>query len=417
MTGGLLQLAAYGPQDLYLTGNPQITFFIAVYKRHTNFAIEQIRQYFHGNINFGNKMYCNVDPKGDLVHEMFLNIKLPALNEYPDQNPDYHVSYVNSIGHAIIQNIDVEIGGSLMDRHYGQWLEIWNDLTITSEKRHAYNQMIGKVDNYTLESLSGELNLYIPLQFWFNRNIGLSLPLIALQNSQVRIVLTLRKFDELWVSSNNVPPGLGLQNDSSVMDTKDIIAVTLWVDYIFLENKERKKFAQCSLEYLIEQLQVNTQSLDEKDSVLNMSFSNPVKEIIWVIQTSNIFDRGPEKGFDAFDFSNGEDPPGDTITLAKIQIEGNDLFTEREPIYFRIIQPYQHHTNVPKNFIYVYSFAYKPENHQPTSTCNFSRIDNATLNLVADDCIIQKNSQINIYATNYNVLRIEGGIAGIIYSD
>jgi hypothetical protein len=417
MTGGLLQIAAYGPQDLYLTGNPQITFFIAVYKRHTNFAIEQMRQYFHGTIDFGNKIYCDIAPNGDLVHEMFLNLKLPAVNPYPELNPDYQASYVNSIGNAIIQSMDVEIGGQLMDRHYGQWLEIWSDLTITSEKRHAYNQMIGKVENFTLDSLSGELNLYIPLQFWFNRNIGLSLPLIALQSSQVRIVVTLRRFEELWVSSNDIEPGLGIENDSSVMDSKKLITAQLWVDYIFLENKERKKFAQCSLEYLIEQLQVNTQSIDEKNNLLNMTFNNPVKEIIWVIQTGRIFNRGPEKGYDFFDFSNGEEIPGDTIDLAKIQLEGNDLFTEREPIYFRIIQPYQRHTNVPKNFIYLYSFAYKPEQHQPTGTCNFSRVDNATLNFVANDCIIQKNSNIIIYATNYNVLRIEGGIAGITYAD
>ena len=252
---------------------------------------------------------------------------------------------------------------------------------------------------------------------FLNRNIGLSLPLIALQSSQVRIVVTLRRFEELWVSSNDVEPGLGPENNSSVMDSKQLITAQLWVDYIFLENKERKKFAQCSLEYLIEQLQVNTQSIDEKNNLLNMTFNNPVKEIIWVLQTGRIFNRGPEKGYDFFDFSNGEDPPGDTIDMAKIQLEGNDLFTEREPIYFRIIQPFQRHTNVPKNFIYVYSFAYKPEQHQPTGTCNFSRVDNATLNFVANDCIIQKNSNIIIYATNYNVLRIEGGIAGITYAD
>lgn len=416
MPGGLLQLAAYGPQDVYLTGNPQITFFIAVYKRHTNFAIESIQQLFHGDINFGQTIYCNISPNADLVHEMFLNIKLPNLNVSPEKNPDYTVSWVNAIGHAIIRHIDVEIGGTLIDRQFGQWMEIWSELTLTSEKEYAYNLMIGKQLNFNTDSQPGPLNLYIPLQFWFNRYIGMSLPLISLQYSEVRVVVALRQFNELWISSNGKPPGKG-GLESSEIEGNNILEASIWVDYIFLENEERRKFASCNLEYLIEQLQVNTVGVDQKDIIVPMYFNHPIKELIWVLQTNRIFQTGPNKSYDYFDFSNGEPIPGDTIDDATIRMEGQERFRKREPVVFRVVQPYQYHTRVPRNFIYVYSFAFKPEEHQPTGTCNFSRLDNASLELTLNDCVIQKETQLNIYAKNYNVLRIEAGIAGLVYAD
>ena len=416
MPGGLLQLAAYGPQDIYLTGTPQITFFIAVYKRYTNFAIESIQQMFHGDANFGNTVYCDIDPNADLVHQTFLNIRLPNLNTEPQNNPDYTVSWVNGIGHAIIRHIDIEIGGQIIDRHFGQWLEIWSELTLTTEKEYAYNLMVGKELNFNTDSQPGPLNLYVPLQFWFNRYIGMALPLIALQYSKVRIVVAFRQFDELWISSNGLPPGLG-GKDSSIVQGKNIIETSLWVDYIFLENEERRKFASCSLEYLIEQLQVNTIGVDQKDVIIPMTFNHPIKEIIWVLQTDKIYQLGANKSYEYFDFSNGELIPGDTIDSATIRMEGQERFRKREPFVFRVLQPYQYHTRVPRNFIYLYSFCFQPEIHQPTGTCNFSRLDNASLELTLNECVIQKNTQLNIYATNYNVLRIDAGISGLLYAN
>jgi len=416
MPGGLLQLAAYGPQDVYLTGNPQITFFIAVYKRYTNFAIESIQQLFHGDANFGNKVYCDISPNADLIYQIFLNIRLPNLNVEPDKNPNYTVSWINAIGHAIIQHIDIEIGGNVIDRHYGQWLEIWSELTLTTEKEYAYYLMIGKHLVFNTDTQPGPLNLYVPLQFWFNRNVGLALPLISLQYSTVRIIVAFRDFNELWVSSNGLPPGKG-GPESSIIESNSILETSLWVDYIFLENEERRKFASCNLEYLIEQLQVNTVGVDEKNIIVPMTFNHPVKELIWVLQTARIYQVGPNRGYEFFDFSNGEPKPGDTIDRAVIRFEGQERFHSREPFYFRVVQPYQYHTRVPRNFIYLYSFGFKPEQHQPTGTCNFSRLDNADLELTLNDCVIQKDTQLNIYATSYNVLRIEAGIAGVVYAD
>ena len=144
MPGGVLQLAAYGTQNIYLTGNPQITFFVSVYKRHTNFAIESIREYFIGGADFGKKVSCVVDRYGDLMSEVFLEVDLPRLSFEDNEKNNIYNSWTNSIGHALIKYVEIEIGGIVIDKHYGQWLEIWNELTIPEEKRNAYNQMIGK---------------------------------------------------------------------------------------------------------------------------------------------------------------------------------------------------------------------------------------------------------------------------------
>ena len=306
----------------------------------------------------------------------------------------------------------VDIGGTIIDRQYGQWLDIWSQLTLKIDKEYGYDSMTGKKEHFTPSSQHGPLNLYVPFQFWFNRNIGLALPLISLQYSKVKYFVKFRELKELLVSSNGDLP-------NECTEEKINIETSLWIDYIFLENSERRKFASCSLEYLIEQLQVNTQGVDNKIVVVNLNFNHPVKELIWVIQVARYFQDQDANNYNYFNYSNGEPENinGDTIDSAKIEFEGKDRFREREAKYFRIVQPYQYHTRTPKNYIYLYSFAYRPEDHQPTGTCNFSKIDNSTLHLSLNDCVVQKEAQIIIYATNYNVLKIEGGIAGLLYTN
>ena len=203
MGGGFLQLAAYGAQDVYLTGNPQMTFFVAVYKRHTNFAIENVRQYFTGETDFGKKSYCQVERVGDLMNEVYLVVDLPKLSDI-NKEFDTELRWVNSIGHALIKFIEIEIGGVIVDRHYGLWLEIWFELTVPKSKHRGYEKMIGKTPGQCYFANTEETKIYVPLQFWFCKNRGLSLPLIALQNHEVRFNLTLRNLNELIVSKNNI---------------------------------------------------------------------------------------------------------------------------------------------------------------------------------------------------------------------
>jgi len=180
-----MQLVAYGAQDIYLTGNPQITFFKVVYRRHTNFSIESIQTTFNGATGFGRRMTCTVARNGDLIGPMYLEVKLPKLNQAGGNDQ----KWTNGVGNALIKSVEVEIGGQRIDKHYGEWLDIWGELNVAKNHRDAYNEMVG---NYTTiaELTEGVINnanrsdknknLFIPLRFWFNRNPGLALPLIAL---------------------------------------------------------------------------------------------------------------------------------------------------------------------------------------------------------------------------------------------
>lgn len=462
MPGAVLELAATAHQDVYLTGNPQITFFVAVYKRHTNFAIESIREPLVGNADFGSKVHCIVDRYGDLISNVFLEIDLPRISLPVNEEQGIYYSWTNSIGHAIVKYYDIEIGGQLIDRQYGQWLEIWNELTVSSEKRNAYNNMVGKNDNFNSTIQGGELNLRIPLQFWFCRNIGLALPLIALQFHEVKFIFEFRKFEDLWASSN----GKYRENSFTTDCSKDLhmMDARLYIDYVFLDKEERRKFAQCKHEYLIDQLQIHTENLDanlSSENKIYLDFNHPTKEIVWVFQTEDIFRQRLHTGMELFNFNAGisnnyllnDNIPGasscicfingnsscisncdtngdnnntifdfndpnfeipDPMMEAKIQIEGQDRFRERPGRYFRMEQPYLRHKRVPDNFIYLYSFALNPEEHQPSGTLNFSALDNITLNFK-----MRKNItcaiMITIYAINYNVLTIKNGQAGILF--
>ena len=427
-------MSAYGAQDIYLTGNPQITYFVGVYRRYTNFAIQSIPQYFNGNSDFGQKVYCQIDRIGDLINQVFLRIKLPSLvpYNYNDSNGNLvEYFWVNSVGHSIIKIIDIEIGGVVIDRQYGLWMEIWSDLTVPLNKKAGFYSMIGKSDNPINLDNNNALDLYVPLYFWFCKNIGLSLPIIAIQSQDVRFNVTFRKYQELVISSNGLP----INVDNNPLQ---ITQTYLDIDYIFLEDDERKLFAKNNHQYLIEQLQVFATSLSSnglrQDPVnptkmeripdltqnITLTFNHPVKELFWVIQNTSVLSVYPYGGNEWFNFStqsykngmvNGTDP----MIKGKILFEGQELFDTKDAKFFRTVVPYQRHTNIPNNFIYVYSFSINPEDFQPSGSCNFSRIDNQVLYLEISDQLI--DPIITVFATNYNIINIAGGMIGVEYSN
>jgi len=236
---------------------------VAVYRRYTNFSIIQTPQYFTGDFNFGNKIYCQIERIGDLMHHCFLKVKLPSLIPYnytDDEDNLVEYYWINSVGHALIKIINIEIGGNVIDTQYGVWLEIWSELTVPLNKRDGYNSMVGRNNNPINFDNNQELLLYIPLQFWFCRNIGLALPLIAIQNQDVRINLTLRNYSELIISSTG-----SLIDNSPNKNPISIENGNLEVDYIFLEENERKIFTRNNIQYLVEQLQVYATSLEPKN--------------------------------------------------------------------------------------------------------------------------------------------------------
>lgn len=416
MTGGNIELAARGVQDIYLTSNPQMTFFISVYKRHTNFSIESIEQPFIGDFDYGKQIYCIPNRVGDLLKDVKLKIVLPKLKRNTiDKN--FKISWINSLGNAIINYIDIDIGGQLIDRQYGQWMEIWSELFLNNEKKKAYNKMINKDHKYNTvfeENGEDEIILYIPLFFWFHKNPGLAIPLIALQHHEVRFILNLRKFDELFISSNG-----NFYTDLNKDDFK-IISGTLICDYIFLDTKERKLFAKSEHQYLIEQVQLNVLSLDTNlsSNIIDLDFNHPVKELIWVTQFSKFLRAMPNGGKELFNFTNNSylsnNKTKPIYKTLKIQFEGNDRIKNMDPKYFNLVQLYDYHTNIPLDkYINVFSFAFNPESHHPSGTCNFSKIDNPTLNIVLEDNL--DDLFLYIYAINYNILKIKKGMAGLVY--
>ena len=434
MGGGLLQLVAYGAQDVYLTGNPQITFFKVVYRRHTNFSLESIQQSINGNFDWGNRVSCQISRNGDLVHKMYVEVELEKLHGDPitdilTENLD---RYVNFIGHRLLKSVEVEIGGQKIDKQYSHWMYIWNELSLPIGKMDGYQEMIGADSDMTSFK---DNKIYIPLEFWFCRNIGLALPLIALQYHEVKINIEIETFDNCtyngtaYVKNTNV----------SSVNRKSIKNATIWCDYVFLDTDERKRFAQLSHEYLIEQVQMNENTVSgTNEQSVSLVMNHPVKEIIWTINDtekatlenqwynytdSEIFADSNTEAIKRFgDDSNqklqntlfGIDPDGNnSIYSANLQLNGNDRFAKRNGDYFSLVQPYQHHTNIPSNAgINVYSFALKPEEHQPSGTLNMSRIDTARLVVKP-----KKGGTIRVWGVNYNVLRILSGMGGLAYSN
>ena len=564
-----MQLVAYGAQDVYLTGNPQITFWKVTYRRYTNFAMESIEQTFNGQADFGRRVTCTISRNGDLAYRTYLQVTLPEINQAMGNNGQtnpngaandgVYARWLDFPGEQLVSQVEVEIGGQRIDRQYGDWMHIWQQLTLTAEQQRGYYKMVGNTTHLTFitdpsfAAVDGpcsvdaprqvcaprnalpETTLYVPFQFWYCRNPGLALPLIALQYHEVRINLDLRPIDEmLWAVSNlSCPENSTTSPRVRAAYNQSLVAASLYVDYVFLDTDERRRMAQNPHEYLIEQVQfTGDESVGSSSNKIKLNFNHPCKELIWVVQpdanvdycsslecgthlfnvlgsqpfnytdaidalpnaihafggpesvaaTPNAFidqssglfqdagaidvetvsnswwnapaDHGnqnvnytdPHLGFGTnetghpgvkapFTENSGVSDAGtfvlaetsldmhcwgeNPVVTAKLQLNGQDRFSEREGTYFDLVQPYQFHTRAPDTGINVYSFALRPEEHQPSGTCNFSRIDNATLQLVLSNACVEGTStaKVRVYATNYNVLRIMSGMGGLAYSN
>ncbi len=429
MGGGLLQLVAYGAQDVYLTGNPQITFFKVVYRRHTNFAIEAIEQTSTGSNSLGSRASFQITRNGDLIHRVYFY----GIIKNTSASGGNSVALVPNFGQKLLKTIELEIGGQRIDKHYSEWLYIWNELSLPVGKRDGYNVMVGANARNISTKLEATktYELYVPLEFWFCRNVGLALPLIALQYHEVKINIEYENeaaMKDVGETNYTFEEETKLTGTTSYVNNKHtslsgsivLEKANLWVDYIFLDTDERRRFAQLSHEYLIEQLQFTgadsiTSTGDSMKSI-RMNFNHPCKELVWTIKksTGDIYWNnystagGSVNNNDHLDSTN-------PVTNAKIMLNGNDRFATRKGDYFTLVQPYQHHENTPNKYhqgINVYSFALKPEEHQPSGTLNMSRIDTAVLSLSSSIPGI-----ISVYAVNYNVLRILSGMGGLAYSN
>ena len=401
MGGALLELVALGEQDKHLVGNPQVSFFKHVYKRHTNFSIETIKNQFLNKSDFGVKTSCIIERKGDLLKDMYLEIELPELSS------GSNISWINGIGNHLIDKIELLFGGEIIVSLTGEYLDIYSSLTVPQSKQDGYYKMIAKNTSYNNATQKGALSLIVPLPFWFTKNIGYALPIISLQYTEIKLDIHLKSFSKCWYSNSDV-------TGSPQPSTVSISEMNLYCDYIYLDSYERVKFAKKdNIEYLIEQLQINENNPVSSTNVnCDLTFNHPVKEIIWIyksndIETYNVwgnYAQNPNGG-------NNTSP----ISYVELKLNNNNRFEKKKSNYFRLMQPYQNHTTIPStNYIYTFSFALHPEKHQPTGTCNFSKIDNTVLNLTMENSATSGN--INVYAINYNILKITNGMAGLLYS-
>ena len=398
MSGALTQLAAIGQQDIYLSGSPDYTFWKCGYQQHTNYTVEPIELTFQSSAQAGRKVTASVSRNGDLIFEVYLKLKLNALAGATSY-------YGNAIGHALIEYVDIEIGGHRHDRHFGDFLEIWSELSDppANEKR----EKIGKFDTLQeqIVAAQSEQVLYVPLQFWFNRHRCHALPMIALQYHEVKIHVQFNKMSETGSTTNN---------DSDLTDA------TLLVDYVFLDTAERRMFAQQPHEYLLDQLQytgAHSIAAGSTTTTIQLNFNHPVKELLFVIQRADRKTGGSSSIFDYSADGAGEfvGQGSEPLTGAKLQLNGHSRFENLDEKYFRVLQPYKHHSRIPNRYIYVFSFAAHPETYEPTGSCNFSRIDTVTLQLDLND--IQETSECRVYARSVNVLRILSGMAGLRYAN
>lgn len=556
MGGGLLQLVAYGAQDAYISGNPQITFFKTLYKRHTNFAMEAFRVNFNGQAAWGVKHSAVIGRHADLMYSTYLEVVLDA---------GYYNNDQGRLGYNLLNRVELEIGGQLIDRLYGEFMYLWECLSQTYDKKVDLEQMVGAIGkcgssyssssildsesmkriaagnsnnvpstpgelalfkkwyrpivlityylegkkptkteydqtvnelinlppllneiefitfplivktgiytyvfsgewdkdssitfdssiteelffnsstssitmggggsssgNYGSVYLGGERNcnssgspslpntiLYIPLSFFYTKNPGVALPLIALQYHEVRVNVIWNDVKTIAGDfTSNLPP--------------QPLQCALYVDYIYLDTEERRRMAQQSHEYLIEQTQFNEdKSLSSYSNRIDLTFNHPVKELIWVVQPSSYTNCNLAKAANAtslkpFTYDQA------AVFEQLLQINGQDRMDKRYGDYYNKVQRFQHHTgngvtvsNQCQPGIYSYSFALKPEEHQPSGTCNFSRIDTAHLLItLSGDVKLNHRTDdtydVRVYAINYNILRIMSGMGGLAYSN
>ena len=413
MSGGSIQLAAFGAEDIVLSGDSEITFWKSVYRRHTSFAIEAVPVPFNGVLDFGRRVTTIIPRSADLLHRMYIQVTLPDLTHCTVMPTGAgNVVYTDEIGHALISTVELEINGTRIDKHPGEWLSIWSELTQTEERRRGYNMMIGKFDNYNPADTTGTYafatskTLYIPLQFYCNRHNGMALPLVALQYSEVRVNVEFRNLMSCIRSTNasvtsltinGAPPSLGVG--------------MLYCDMIYLDGVERRRFSEIKHEYLIESVQtLGDQNVLSTASAANIPtyFTHPCKEIIWAFASATNTLVDSYLGNQWFNWTP------QLFATVQYLFNGNARFQARFGDYFRLVQPYEHHTRVPTRYVSCYCFALHPEQYQPSGEANFSKLDSATMAFTFNQPMV--NGAIKIFATNYNVLRIANGSAVLTYT-
>lgn len=428
MTGGLLQLNAYGSQNFLLNYKPQFSFFKSVYKTHSNFATESKRIEFSRTdvqLDTSTVLTCKIPRYGDLMTSMYLVVQLPDITLPPDGR---RFRWVKHFGEMLVENYSIVNSGTLLDHQYGEWVHIWRQLTTDTSKIHIYNKMIGNTpdmyepdfvrDNISTPPFIKGRTIVVPLDFWFNKDPGVAMPLVSLQYQDIYVNIELRKIVDLYTvdmldgegyrKPNALDPQHSLANfvNPKYMSTNSL-AVYPYIEatYVYLDKVERNRFAVSSLDYLIEQHGRILKYAVRGAVTIDLVLQNPVKEIIFVlrsIKASSLNDWGNFVG----------DHREHLLESAKLLFNGQDRIEQKPVEYFSLIEPWQYHRGSPPDGVYVISFSLKPEEFQPSGACNMSRINKAQLYLVLKP---EALCDVFVYTTNYNFYRVISGMGNIAF--
>jgi hypothetical protein len=451
--GTLTELIALGAADRYLTQNATITFWRYRYNKYTNFALEAIEQPFSSTVAFGTDVQVTLNRTGDLIYFQYVVIDLPGIkavtptpgvcgigsNQFPCcdpcdpcadgpapecvccpsasspqeedidafgllddidtctglQRPWAH--WTNAIGQFLVKRACLVIGGQVIDTMFNDYLFMWEELAGRPGAR--LTEMIGK--RFTRAQLVADSmedrRLYVPLPFFYTKTSGNALPLVSLQFHSVQLHVCFEDLARsVQVSDCDV---LVLKcKDCQPLNCNDLHA-RVDTTYVYLDVAERDRFAVGSFEQLIDQVQCYAITTKSCQVRMQLNFNHPVIELLWVVRR-----RCQDQCNNHFNYSGkwGKDP----IRFVHLRFNNLPRFTGREARYFRLVQPYQFHTNIPDSFVYVYSFALHPEDAQPSGSVNFSRIDNVEFIFDLQEALSDEEVTIIVFGRNWNVFRL-----------
>jgi hypothetical protein len=481
MPQSILQLVSWGTQDATLTANPTVSFWKSLHKRYSQFALDTYEQTFSGQPDWNKRAICNISRLADLLWKTYVQVDIPdvTINASSTSEKATGFRWLDYLGHILLREIEVHIGGTMVDRHYGLWLHVWNEMTQSAGHHAGYMNMIGNTPDLTTmryiykdasgnyHSNDGPVNnsyitvkgkrLYIPLQFWFCRHTGAALPLVALQFHDVRIHCNFAyATDCYWAGTRDdmTSPTSKWTTDMGAVRVGSLTNASMLCTYVNLDAEERKRFATKPHEYLIDQLQgPNEEATSQSTFKMRLTLNHPVKSLYFLVRKEqNLEDSAETFGKQHFNFTDdnesgamsditggaagggyqsmimnafygkGENP----IQSAKLQLNNQDRTIDHDGRYYNLVQPYQCHTNTPSKGVNVYSFALQPESFQPNGSCNFSRIDNTqfvmkltdkTVKYVQDNGVMVHSScLISNFAVNINSLKIVGGMGGVTWA-
>jgi hypothetical protein len=492
MSGGRVVLAIQGIQDEYLTGSPEVTYFLKKFSRHTKFALATLDNVFDDNVvDFGDTVTCTVpNNRGDLIRQIYVRLRLSALS-----TADTHgTGYTDSITHAMIEYAELLIGGQTVERITGEFIETFTDMFVSDSHQNGIKYTEGVTGTKlglgpaSTTVATGEFGVYprtftVALPFYFLRETGLALPLVALTKQPVEVRIKFRPLRELIVApetttalvafsmtATNIltittpntyirkgmtvsgtgvvgtPTVLSIDGTQIILSTVQTILgsttltfgfpvsstlledtvgsitkATLPIEYVFLSENERNMFRNTNLTYIITQLQLENNEIlpNQTSKVARLNFLNPVREMFFIIQNREMVESNVYTGNDWFNYHNPEDitaPNNEQLESLSLDFNGESRIRSEvaDAQFLGVIQPMNAHTRTPRRVMYNYSFALQPEMSDPTGQVNMSRIVNklVTVNTTANT----KHRDLRVYARAYNILKIQNGLAGVIFN-